>query len=127
MANIFDTLVKKASDAAVGFAKKNQALVDTVANLTPQGRAIGWAKTITLGIVITICIILLVVSIVMFNKKSTTAGIFLLGASIMLSGYTLWMYQFSRNNVNTVKGSNEYYDLSDHKSDNIYFEPDQME
>lgn len=134
MANIFDKITQKGMDIATGFAKSNKDLVESVVTMTPQGRSISWIKKGLIAGTVLLCIILLVISIAMFSSKSTSAGIYLLGASIALTGYTVWMYRFSHDNVKINKsGTKGQYeggsvDLQNFESnDNVYveFEPDQ--
>lgn len=112
-----DQLKKSVLSAVTSVASSNRAILDKVIDYSPQARIAKRAVKIAIAIVSIVCIILVIVSVVLFTNSHPTAGIWVLGAAIALGGFSVWFHLYRWNRVGAYGGDDEFEIL-----DNVYEE-----
>jgi len=112
-----EQLKKTVLSATADFANKNRDFLDSVADLVPQARVAKKASKLALGITMAVCVLLIIISIILFTIGHPTAGIWMLGAGVFLGSFTTWFHFYRQNMVGAYQGGDEFEIL-----DNVYEE-----
>jgi low temperature requirement protein LtrA len=93
----------------VGQSSLVQNVAGKTSDMVPQIKMYHLVEKIIFGIIIALCIILIFVSIALFAKHKTTAGIWVMGAAVGLGSFALWWkLHFEKTPVQPKYGAAEH-------------------